>query len=78
MDNLLRHPNLSPFHSQAWCNDTFAFNEISQAWDFQDTSTTSGTFNTRMWYNATGRYGVYQTPPTLVRVNQVRGLEISF
>ncbi|RMZ55176.1 hypothetical protein APUTEX25_005454, partial [Auxenochlorella protothecoides] len=57
-------------YARAWCNDTFAFNEISQAWDFQDTSTTSGTFNTRMWYNATGRYGVYQTPPTLVRVNQ--------
>ncbi|KAL6775733.1 ABCA3A [Auxenochlorella protothecoides x Auxenochlorella symbiontica] len=57
-------------YARAWCNDTFAFNEISQAWDFQDTSTTTGTFNTRMWYNATGRYGVYQTPPTLVRVNQ--------
>ncbi len=58
---------------QARCNGVSEIQEVSQAWDYQDTSA-SGKFNMLMWYNATGRFGDQGgAPPQIVRVNQVSG-----
>lgn len=45
--------------------------EVSQAWDFQNTSVETGQYNVRMWFNGTGRVDVYNSFPSLLRVNQV-------
>uniref|UniRef100_A0A1D2A8G4 ABC transporter domain-containing protein n=1 Tax=Auxenochlorella protothecoides TaxID=3075 RepID=A0A1D2A8G4_AUXPR len=44
--------------------------EVSQAWDFQNTSVETGQYNVRMWFNGTGRVDVYNSFPSLLRVNQ--------
>lgn len=58
-------------YRQSRCNGTSATDAILQAWDFGGTSNATGTYAARMWYNATGRYGVEGNRPTqLLRLNQ--------
>lgn len=56
------------------CNGTSnQYNELPLAWDFLNT-TSSGTFNIRMWYNATDMFGDEGGsgggPPQIVRMHQ--------
>ena len=52
---------------QARCTGTSELQQISAAWDFADSSK-DGTFNMRMWYNSTDRFGSGLTE--IIRVNQ--------
>jgi ABC-type multidrug transport system ATPase subunit len=59
-------------YRQARCNGTVGItNGITGAYDFLNSSSTQGSFNMRMWYNETGRYGTSgQGEPTRnLRVN---------
>lgn len=58
-------------YRQSRCNGTSSINAVLQAWDFGATSNETATFDARMWYNATGRFGTAGNLPTqLLRLNQ--------